>query len=217
MPEPLLGESITDIDNAQAGEFELDATGLFRRPGDLWNSGLEIEWRALPRLGLALEAAGSRQGSDGKGIGGSFRPSASFVLLHDPVRDLHFMADATARLFENDADAEPGEPALPVAFSLRGALRRGTLTLRGAIGAGVGGHSAHAVPLRAQAAALLEAQFGFWGIEIDGDLARSSPWVIAPQTVLGTGSFQVGAALTWEPGVNRLGALVRLILQFDAE
>lgn len=40
-----------------------------------------------------------------------------FVLFHDPVRDLHLMLDASLRLLENESEEEPGEPALPLAFS----------------------------------------------------------------------------------------------------
>ncbi len=216
MPEPLLGESITDLDGTEAGELEVDVTGLSRRPGDLWTGELEVEWRALTRLGLSLEAGAAHQGA-GSGVATSLRPSASFVLFHDPVRDLHLMLDASVRLLENDSEAEPGEPALPLAFSLRGGIRRGPLTLRGALGGGAGGHSAHTVPLRAQGAALLEAPFGFWGIEADGDFARSSPWVLAPELVLGTRALHVGVAMPWELGAGRLGAFVRLIFEVDQE
>ncbi len=110
MPEPLLGESITDLDGTEAGELEVDVTGLSRRPGDLWTGELEVEWRALTRLGLSLEAGAAHQGA-GSGVATSLRPSASFVLFHDPVRDLHLMLDASVRLLENDSEAEPGEPA----------------------------------------------------------------------------------------------------------
>jgi hypothetical protein len=215
MPEPLIGESVTDLDSTEAGELEVDATGVIRRPGGLWSTELEIEWRALSRLGFSLEGATSREETGTTAT--ELRPSLSFVLLHDPARDLHLMIDATARLFEDDA-ATPGlgEPALPVAFSLRGGMRRGWFTLRGALGASAGGHSAHAVPLRTEAAALLEVPFGFWGIEGVADFARSSPWMLAPEVVLGTGAVQIGAALPWEPGTGRFGALVRLILEVDS-
>jgi len=73
------------------------------------------------------------------------------------------------------------------------------------------------VPLRAEAATLLEAPFGFWGIEGAADFARPSPGMLAPEAVLGTGTVQLGAALPWEPGTGRFGALVRLILEFDSK
>ncbi len=215
MPEPLIGESVTDIDSTEAGELEVDATGVLRRPGGSWSTGLEIEWRVLSRLGVSLEGAASRE--DAGETGTELRPSLAFVLLHDQARDFHLMIDATARLFENDvAMPELGEPALPVAFSLRGGIRRSWFTLRGALGAGAGGHSAHVVPLRAEAATLLEVPFGFCGVEAMADLARSSPWMLAPEAVLGTGAVQIGAALPWEPGTGRFGALVRLIWEVDA-
>src|SRR5207245_9399025 len=58
MPEPLLTESITDLDGALAGEVEIDVSAsVLRRatgPGQ-WQSSVEVEWRAVERLGLALE------------------------------------------------------------------------------------------------------------------------------------------------------------------
>jgi hypothetical protein len=213
MPEPLIGESVTDIDSTEAGELEGDATGVIRRPGGLWTTELEIEWRALSRLGVSLEGTAAREVTGTTAT--ELRPALAFVLLHDQARDFHLMIDATARLFENDSEPGLGEPALPVAFSLRGGIRRRWLTLRGALGASAGGHSAHVVPLRAEAAALVEVPFGFWGVEGMADLARSSPWMLAPEVVLGTGAVQIGAALPWEPGTGRFGALVRLIFEVD--
>src|SRR5262249_22047941 len=145
MPEPLIGESITDLDGTEAGEVEIDATGVIQRPGGLWSTQLEVEWRAWSRLGTSLEGTLSREESGTTSA--ELRPSLAFLLLHDPAHDFHLMIDATARLFETDvATAEMGEPALPVAFSLRGGIRREWFTLRGALGASAGGHSAHVVP-----------------------------------------------------------------------
>jgi hypothetical protein len=213
MPEPLIGESITDLDGTEAGELEADATGVVQRGGS-WSTGLEIEWRALSRLGVSLEGTTSGEGNGSTAT--ELRPSVAFVLLHDQASDLHLMIDATARLFENDvANPGLGEPALPVAFSLRGGIRRSWLTLRGALGAGAGGHSAHVVPLRTEAAALIEVPFGFGGVEGAADFARSSPWMVAPEIVFGTGALRLGAALPWEPGTGRFGALLRLIVEID--
>ena len=61
MPEPLIGESVTDLDGTEAGELEVDATGLVHPPDGFWSSGVEVEWRALPRLGISLEGATSRE------------------------------------------------------------------------------------------------------------------------------------------------------------
>src|SRR2546425_5121584 len=58
MPEPLLTESITDLDGARAGEVEVDVNGLvLRRTSAVrqWQTSVEVEWRALERLGLALD------------------------------------------------------------------------------------------------------------------------------------------------------------------
>jgi hypothetical protein len=214
MPEPLIGESVTDIDGTQAGELEIDASGIVARPGGEWNTALEIEWRALSRLGVSVE--GTLSGDNTESAAGGLRASLAFLLLHDEEHDFHLMIDATARLFENAVASELGEPTERIAFSLRGGIRRDWLTLRGSLGAGAGTHSAHAVPLRAEAATLVEAAFGFWGIEGAADFARSSPWMVAPEAVLWRGRLQLGAALPWEPGTGRFGALIRLIFETES-
>jgi hypothetical protein len=139
------------------------------------------------------------------------------VLLHDETRDFHLMVDAMARLFEGDVAPELGETSLPLVVSLRGGIRQSWLTVRAALGAEAGGHSAHVIPLRTDAAVLAEAPFGFYGIEGSADFARSSPWMVAPEAVFGTGVVQVGAALPWEPGTGRFGALARLIVEMDTK
>src|SRR5919108_788651 len=150
MPEPLIGESVTDIDGTQAGELEIDASGIVARPGGEWNTALEIEGRGLSRLGVLVE--GTLSGDNTESAAGGLRASLAFLLLHDEEHDFHLMIDATARLFENAVASELGEPTERIAFSLRGGIRRDWLTLRGSLGAGAGTHSAHAVPLRAEAA-----------------------------------------------------------------
>src|SRR2546427_9903350 len=57
MPEPLLTESITDLDGARAGEVEVDVNGLaLRRTSAVrqWQTSVEAEWRGLGRLGRDL-------------------------------------------------------------------------------------------------------------------------------------------------------------------
>jgi len=57
MPEPVLGESVTEIDGTEAGEIELDLTAVIGRTGgtNLWQASVEIESRVIDRLGLELE------------------------------------------------------------------------------------------------------------------------------------------------------------------
>jgi hypothetical protein len=233
MPEPLLGESITDLDGAKAGEVEIDLNGMTLRratTGGAWSSSLEAEWRALERLGLGLEVGfGGPLGSPG-GAALSLRVAASFVLLHDFARDTHLMLEAGGRLIERPdvpGDFEPGESALPYSLGLRGGVRGGWLTLRGFLGAGAGDHSAHLVPLQAQVAALTElganGRWGFYGVELDGDWARNTPFVLAPNFVLDAAPLGVrlkmGLALPWTVGARKnepaLGILVRFMFELD--
>lgn len=56
MPEPILVESITDLDTQRAGELELEVgTSTLSKHGS-WATRLEAEWRVTGRLGLMLEA-----------------------------------------------------------------------------------------------------------------------------------------------------------------
>ena len=62
MPEPVLEESITDIDRDEAGELEADAIAGGTRSGDgvrRWQSSVEVEWAATRDLGVALESGAS--------------------------------------------------------------------------------------------------------------------------------------------------------------
>jgi hypothetical protein len=236
MPEPLLGESITDIDGVEAGELEIDLTGLgLHRSGGgaLYRSSLEAEWRALSRLGLALDLGlVTPPGAGGVSQAVSARASAAVILLHDLQRDLHVMAEASARLLEAEGpegELEPGEGALPFSLGLRAGVRTGPVTLRGFLGAGLGAGSAHLVPVRAQAAVLRElgdgGRWGFFGLELDGDWARRSPALIAPNLVLdGTPlgvPLKLGLALPWSPmardGEPAWGVMVRLIFEVDRD
>lgn len=233
LPEPLLGESITDLDAPGAGELELDLTAhlLAPRAGREggWGLSLEAEWRALDRLGLALEVG---LAGEAGGPALALRPGASFALLADPARQVWLQAEVTARLLDAEEAAGPGEPgeaARAVAAGLRGGLRLGAWTLRGALGAGLGGPSVHAVPARAQLA-LLRAlgpggAWGFWGAEVEADWARRAPFWVAPQLVLDGAPLGVparlGLALTAAPPGGgepwRLGALVRILFELDAD
>jgi hypothetical protein len=70
MPEPLLGESITDLDGANAGEVEIDLNGM-----------------ALRRATTAGAWSSGPLGSPG-GAALSLRVATSFVLFRDFARDL---------------------------------------------------------------------------------------------------------------------------------
>src|SRR6267378_2224151 len=176
MPEPLLTESITDLDDERAGEVEVDVNGsAFRRTSAVrqWQSSVEVEWRALERLGLALDLGVGRALGQATSPVMSVRPAASCVLTHSQPLDFHLMAEVSARVSHDATEdvQDPGDGALPLSGGIRFGIRHGLLTVRTFLGAGAGGHSAHAVPLRAQAAVLAEfgreGRLGFAGFEMD--------------------------------------------------
>src|SRR2546421_4566537 len=61
MPEPLLTESITDLDGALAGEVEIDVSASVLRgtngPGQ-WQSSVEVEWRGVGGVGPSAGTGG---------------------------------------------------------------------------------------------------------------------------------------------------------------
>src|SRR6266851_5717317 len=208
MPEPLLTESITDLDGSEA---------------------VEVEWRALERLGLALDLGVGRVLDGAASPVMSVRPAASWVLMHSQPLDFHLMAEVSARISQDATEDvwDPGEGALPLSGGFRFGIRHGWLTVRTFLGAGAGSHSAHAVPLRAQAAVLAEfgreGRLGFAGFEMDTDWARRTPLTLAANLILRGAHlhlpFDLGIALPWTPqsryGDASLGVLVRLILEID--
>jgi len=227
MPEPLITESITDLDGDQAGELELDLDGLLGTRRDAsadWQGALEVEWRALERLGLSLELdLGGALGSSDTVI--AVRPAASWLLLHQRPLDLHLMVELSLRLPTSaDADHEPAEGAMPLNGGLRAGLRSGAWTARGFLGAGVGAGSAHALPLRLEAALLWERpSLLFLGVESRADWSVRAPWTLAPDLVLRGRRFglpfDVGVAAPWSLGARsgepQLGILLRLMLELD--
>jgi len=121
MPEPLLTESITDLDGARAGK-------------------VEVEWRALERLGLALDLGVGRvlDGATSPAIG--VRPAANWVLTHSPPLDFHLMAEVSARISHDATEnvQDPGEGAPPFSGGVRFGIRHRWLTVRTFLGAGAG-------------------------------------------------------------------------------
>ena len=132
--------------------------------------------------------------------------SVDFALLLT-TRD---MAEVSARISKDSTDAvqDPGDGALPLSGGLRFGIRRGRLTVRSFLGAGAGSHSAHAVPLRTQAAVL--AEFGPQG-RLGSNVVLRGAHLHVP--------FDIGIAVPWTPqsrySDGSLGVLVRLILEID--
>jgi hypothetical protein len=233
MPEPLLGESVTDLDGLEAGELELEMTGLLIPPRTArhggWQGSMELEWRALERLGLMVEVGtgGGLGRPELEGV--SARAAGSWMLLHDVARGLHVQAELGARLLsedEEEAAFEPGEATLPLWFGLRAGWRQGAWTVRAGLGGQALGRSAHLVPLRANLSAL--GQVGPWsflGVELDGDWARASWLVVAPTALVDLGPMQLpvrlGLAVPWSPARSgrrsETGFMLRLVYELDRD
>ena len=229
MPEPLITESITDLDGTTAGEVEVDLDGLLGTRRDAsgdWQGSVEIEWRAIERLGLSLELdLGGPLRSSNTVVAG--QAAASWVLLHNRALDFHVMAELSARVPATaDSDAELGDGAMPVNGGVRAGIRVGEWTSRAFLGWGVGAVSAHPLPLRLEAALLYDfPSIGFLGLETRADWSVSAPWTVAPNVVLRGRRFgipfDIGVAAPWSVGARagepQFGILARLILEFDAD
>ena len=234
IPEPVLAETVTDIDGTDVGELELEANGALLRAlrGGRYavDGSLEVEWLVARHLGLRAEPTLSRDADDvpavtAAGVSGG----VSWKLVQDFERQFHVQAEVLARVpWEASPIVQPGDPARPLAFDLRAAFRRGVLTLRGSAGVGVFGESEH-VPLRASLAALLpfeaSGRFGFWGIELDGDGARTAPLVAALDVVPNFAPaglpFRIGLAVPWAVGERgdrpSTGLFLRLFYESSRE
>jgi hypothetical protein len=236
IPEPLLAETVTDVDGAEAGEFEVEANGVSMRSrkGGAYteSASVEAEWLATRRLGLRLEptaGATRERGSElaKKDVGAS--AGLSFKLLQDFEHDFHLQAEGLGRLpWEKSLVVQPGDPEMPLALDLRAALRSGVVTLRGSAGYGFGHDPAH-VPARGSFAVLAPfeqgGRLGFWGFEADVDGARARPVVCAIDIVTSLASLglplRLGLAVPWVVGERSrtpsLGLMVRLFFESDRE
>jgi hypothetical protein len=235
MAEPLIGESVTDIDGDEPGETEVDLGGvLFRgRDGLTWGgASAELELRLTRRLGVFLELG--FQGAHDHGLRGGINAGGSLALWHDFRRDLHLQFEVRALVFDSEFMAArlrsiPDEEAPPYAFGLRGAYRRRWLTFRFGLGPSIAGRDG-SVPLWADAALFVEwgARRGFIsfaGIEVVTDWASATPVIISPEIVLGHAiadlPMRVGVGLPFflatrgsEPFV---GGFLRVILELDRD
>jgi hypothetical protein len=115
-----------------------------------------------------------------------------------------------------------------LAFDLRAGVRIAGWTARGGLGFAVGATSPH-VPLRGSVALLTgldrTGTFGFWGVELDADGARQSPFILAPNLVANCTPirlpFSLGVAIPWAVGADStkpsLGLLFRLFFLSERE
>jgi hypothetical protein len=237
LPESLLTESATDVDSAEAGEIEYEANAatVGARAGGARATltSLEVEWRLLRELGLRLEPSYSHdvnEGGSGERNLFGFAGALAVGLFHDFAHDLHVQGELLGRTPEsaNAIVFEPGEPELPAAADLVGAVRRGHLTLRATVGVEAGGAVAHA-PLHTDLALLTpfwnDERFGFFGVELRADWARTTPLVVAPDVVAITTPlglpFSLSVALPVNigasPTATSYGIFVRLMLLASRE
>ncbi len=227
MPEPVLGESVTDIDGTQAGELEVDLTALVGR-GSSWAASVAIETRVLDWLGLEAELGYSRLSTAGQlDRELELRLLACLSLFHDFERGLHGQVEIGGRLF-GDPDLGPnlGEPRAPISTGVRLGLDRRWWTLRLGLGAALGSGSAHEIPAWASATAFLNLGRDRWtslGLDGEADWSRRNPFTLAPTllvdgrilhwpgrlAVVAPYGFATGGADAW------FGLVLRLIGEFD--
>ena len=233
IPEPILIESITDIDAPAAGELELELNSSFTRSrrGGAYEAqlGPEIEWLATARLGTMLEVFGTREvpagaaASNRVGVGAGL----SWKLLHSFAHDFHLQAELRGRI-PADVSTEPGESPLPLSLDLQSALQAGRWTLRSSIGVSAGGTAAHA-PIRGSVVLLTGIgalqRYGFWGFEAIADAANVAPLALALDLVPDFSSvalpFRFGLAGSYSFGaeatVPSWGVVVRLFFESARE
>ena len=213
IPEPILSETVTDIDGTEAGEIELEANGSIMRAlhggAHALDTSVEIEWLATRRFGFRLEPTLSHDAYGGPAetaVGAS--GGASFKLLQDFEHEFHVDAEVLARVPWDELPlVQPGDPALPLALDLRAGWRRDPITLRWSVGVGAFGDAEH-LPIRGSLAALApfeaSGRFGFWGLELDADGARGAPFVAALNVVPNFAPaglpLRLGLALPWAIG-----------------
>src|SRR5579863_415790 len=188
IPEPILMETITDIDAPEAGEIEVEfnSSYLRSRRGGAYELelGPEIEWLSTNRLGTMLELFGGREAAADAPSANRFGATAglSWKLLHAFDHDFHLQAEVRGRYPADLSTADPGESSLPLSIDLLSALRLGRWTIRNSIGVSVGHAPAH-VPLRGSAVLLSgfggSQRNGFWGFEATADGAKVAPFALA--------------------------------------
>jgi hypothetical protein len=234
IPEPLLTETVTDIDGAEAGEVEIEVNGSSIRAlrGGAYSvdGSLEIEWLVLRRLGVRIEPTLSRDADGAPATtSGGVSGGVSWKLFQDFERRLHLDVEALGRApWDASPIVQPGDPALPLALDLRGAWQPGAVSLRWSAGAGAFGSPEH-VPLRGSVAVLApfegSGRFGFWGVELDADGARHAPAVVALEFVPNLEPagipLRLGLALPWNVGERddrpSVGVFLRIFYESERE
>jgi hypothetical protein len=220
MAEPILGETVTDIDGRDAGEIEIDMHGIVPHVrGTTWAVGeVGVEARVTRRLGVELE--GAIAGWSGVGGRGDVLARGSFMLYHGTRHDLHVQLEARAGV-----DYTLGTPTFPssegAAFAIgaRVGYRTGWLVLRGGAGAAISdeGHA----PIWADLAAFVQLGHAgsFAGIETTTDWTSATPAIVCPEVELSLGDVKLalGAPIFLGNPTTGVyaGGLVALIIELD--
>ena len=232
IPEPILTETVTDIDGREDKELEVELNASAwraRREGARrLHTSVEVEYRATRWLGLLLEPG---WGTEQRALAsGQFDLAAGLALsvLRDYERDLFAQMELTSRLPFTADRTTPGDQALPLSLVLRGATRAGFLTLRPGIGFGAG-DPVTPIALRAAFALLAplapDPRYGFFGVELDADWGRTSPYSVAANLVADCTSvglpLRLGMAVPWTPGAAAaapsVGVFFRVFYVSEAE
>ena len=226
LPEPLVAESITNIDGTEAGELEFDVEALHLRHssgGTASGLGVEAEWRATRQLGLAVEAAITRAASD-EPTAGQVRAGLAWSLFHDLARDFHVQAEAAARFGGDDEERAEGPLELPHPYSagLRAALGSGPVTFRAGLGAAFGDGASLFVHLAVLRTFGESALHGFAGLEVNANVGAGAPLSFVPQVVFTVPLFgapvDVGIGVPWSPGLRSgepasIGGVLRVVFE----
>jgi hypothetical protein len=228
MAEPLIGETITDIDGDEAGEGEVDGTawGNTRLRAPAFGLGeLELEIKLTRRIGIAVAVEASGDPSSAfQAVG--VRVGAALGLLHDWRHDLHLQLEATARAFEAErSDGDRVESDAPYRVGLRAGYRHVWLTLRAGAGLSFGGE--RLAPVWLDLAILGEwgrpRGRSFAGVEMVSDFSLRIPVVVIPEIAIGFAArrfpLRVGAGVPIGVGYRArdcsFGGLLRLILEVE--
>jgi hypothetical protein len=229
--EPIVGETVTDIDAEEVGEVELDISALGSRRYDRTSVGmgeLEIEAKLTSRLGASIAVGLGGDSSQTVGSVG-LRLAASYSVFHDRAHDLHLQLEAAARVFEADVGSSSAriDDAAPYEFGLRAAFRRSWFTVRWGAGVAIGG--VEPVPLWADVALLAEwgrhGRRSFAGLELVTDWSSEIPLTAIPEVAVG---FELGelplrigvgvpVSVGYRVGDLSVGALLRLMLELDRD
>ncbi|MFT3835532.1 MAG: hypothetical protein QM723_00860 [Myxococcaceae bacterium] len=219
MPEPILVESITDLDTKEAGELELEIGTSTLSTRGTWATRLEAEWRFTGHLGLMLEAGLTTLHNPDPNV----RVGASFAAFHDDALGLHAQVLAFATLHgaeDENALLDPAEPATDFALGAHAGWHRNWWTVRAELTAGFGGHVSH-LPVRANLALLAGNHLAFFGVESLLDFARFDPWTIAAEAELreevGELSVRLAIAIPYRPRTDRkeVAVMLRVLVGLD--